>query len=364
MLLFFACGGGSKTSFHEKGDTLRLQYARNLTIVQYADFTKVELRNPWDTLKVLNTYLLIAKEDSLPAHLPQGVVVRTPVERAVVYPSMHCRLLGELGAEKSVKGVCDLEYIKVSYIQEGYKKGAVIDCGQGMNPDIEKLIDLRPDAILLSPFQNSNGYGRVEKLDVPIIECADYMETSPLGRAEWMLFYGLLTGRFEEAKALFAQVSDAYTQLSQKAKTATQRPTVLCELKTGAVWYIAGGNSTTGRLIEDAGAHYVFDNTVYSGSEPQSFEAVFEKGKDADYWLFKYNQEKDKTYGELKSDFSSYVHFKAFKEKNMYGCNTHYKHFYEETPFHPEYVLRDMVKIFHPELLPEYELSYFNRITD
>lgn len=367
LLLLSACGGRSKSSFEAHGEILYLDYAKNLSIVKYDGYTKVELRNPWDTLKVLNTYILVDKNSSLPDRqdlLSSGVIVRTPLERAVVYSAMHCRLLDELGVSSSVKGVCDLEYIKVPYIIEGYEKGDIIDCGKGMAPDIERIIDLRPDAIMLSPFQNNNGYGRVGKIGVPVIECADYMETSPLGRAEWMIFYGLLTGREAEARALFTEIRNAYEALSRKARSATHRPTVLCELKIGAAWYIPGGNSTTGRLMEDAGAKYIFSDLRHSGSEPLPFETVFERGQNADFWIFKYNQEKDKTYDELRGDFSSYAHFKAFKEQRMYGCNTRYIHFYEETPFHPEALLCDMVKIFHPELMEGYELSFFKRVTE
>lgn len=174
------------------GDTIPLRYADNLTLVTYSDYTVATLRNPWDTLKTLHTYILVPSSQSLPAHLPEGTIVRTPLRKSVIYSSVHCSLMESLGVTGSIGGVCDLKYIKLPSIQDGCSKGTIIDCGDGMNPDMEKIIELHPDAILLSPFENSGGYGRIEKLNIPIIECADYMETSALGRAEWMRFYGLL----------------------------------------------------------------------------------------------------------------------------------------------------------------------------
>ena len=123
----------------------------------------------------------LTKKKSLPADLPEGTLVRTPLSKAVVYSSVHCGLLNQIGALKSIGGVCDLKYIKLQEVQDGCRTGSITDVGNGMNPDIEKIIDLHPDAIMLSPFENSGGYGRVEKLNIPIIECADYMENFGIG---------------------------------------------------------------------------------------------------------------------------------------------------------------------------------------
>lgn len=365
VLLLSACGGRSKTSsVQEGGDTLKMKYATNLSVVKFPDYTLVAVRNPWDTLKTLHTYLLTDKTRPVPENLPEGTVVRVPLERAVVYSVVHGSVLKELGCAENIKGVCNLEYFKMPEVQEGYRKGTVVDCGNGMNPDIEKIIDLHPDAIMLSPFENSGGYGRVGKLGVPVIECADYMETSPLGRAEWLRFYGLLVGQEQKGEALFAQIEKEYLSVKALAAKAVSHPTVLSDLKYGSAWYIAGGKSTTGRLYADAGANYVFAELPNSGSVPMAFETVFDKGENADFWLIKYNQPHDKTYRELQKDYALYARFKAFRTRQIYGCNTNRIPFYEESPFHPEILLKDMVKIFHPELLEGYEPKYFSKLAE
>lgn len=365
VLLFSACTGGSKTScIVDGGDTLEIRYATNLKIVRFSDYTVATVRNPWDTLKTLHTYVLVDKQKPVPEHLPEGTVVRVPVEKALVYSVVHGGLLDELGAIGSIAGVCNMEYFKMPKIQKLHDEGKIMDCGNGMNPDIEKVIALSPDAIMLSPFENNGGYGRIGKLDIPIIECADYMETSPLGRAEWMLFYGMLAGREKQADSLFASVEKAYMSVRDAVKNVKNKPTVLNDLRYGSVWYIPGGNSTTGKLYADAGADYIFSDLKNSGSVPMSFEAVFDAARDADYWFVKYNQKTDKTYKELKTDYAPYARFKAFKEKHIYGCNTNRIPYYEELTFHPEKLLKDIAKIIHPELLEGYVPEYFSNLAD
>lgn len=365
VLLLSACGGKNSTaSGSAQGDTIPLHYSSNLSLIDYEDYIVAQLRNPWDTAKILHTYVLVDKNQPLPQELPQGTLVRTPLSKAVIYSSVHCSLLKDFGALNSIGGVCDLKYIKLPEIEEGCRNGTIADVGDGMNPNIEKIIDLHPDAILLSPFENSGGYGRVEKLNVPIIECADYMETSSLGRAEWMRFYGLLFGKKTEADAMFAAVERNYKDLLELVKPISFAPSVMCDLKTSSTWYTPGGNSTIAKLYSDAGANYIFREDTHSGSLPYPFEVIFEKGQQTDFWLIRYNQPVDKTYGELEKEFAPYAGFRPFKERNIYGCNTNRVPFYEETPFHPDWLLKDLIKIFHPSLLEGYELRYYNKLAE
>ena len=364
VLLLSACGGGSKTSSAFEGEVLPLKYAENLTLIQGDGYTEARLRNPWDTTSILRTYILVDKDKEVPNHLPEGTLVRTPLSKALVYTATHCNLIHELGAVKSIGGICEIQYIKVPEIVEGCANGTIVNAGEGTNPDIEKIIDLHPDALLLSPYENSGGHGQVEKLKIPIIECADYMETSALGSAEWIRFYGLLFGREALADSIFAEVEKNYNDLKALATAQQARPRLMCEVKSGSAWYVSGGRSTTGKLYADAGADYIFASYPNAGGVPLSFETVFDKAQDADVWLMKYNHPKDKTYQSLQEDYAPYANFKAFKDKNIYHCNTAYRPYYEDFPFHPDRVLKDLIKIFHPSLLPEHELKYFSKLAE
>lgn len=352
-----SCHGGRGDSFSAEGDTLVMRHAAHLTMVEHEGYTRVVIRNPWDTLKTLQTYLLVPDSlTTLPAGLPQGTVVRVPLSRTVVYTAVHCALLQELGRIESVIGVCDTQYMFCPAIKERCRAGVVANLGSGMSPNVERLIELSPDALLLSPFENNGGYGRVDRLGVPIVECADYMETSPLGRAEWVRFYGRLFGCAAQADSLFMAVEQSYQTWRQRALNCPERPTLFVDLPmTPSAWHQPGGQSTTGKLYADAGARFLFGDNDQSGSTAYSFETIFNRAGEADYWLIRYNAPHDKTYASLQQEYAPYARFRPFKEKRIYSCNTTHSLFYEEVPFHPDRLLRELACIFHPSLQDDTE---------
>ena len=362
LVLFAACKPSSTSSSNEAGDTLAMHYTSLLTIQQCDGYIYAEVKDPWDSTRVLHSYVLVDKDVEVPDNLPQGDLVRTPLANSVVYTSVHCSLIDQLGAFDAIKGVCDASFIYLDKVQAGIKAGSIRDLGESMNPNIEGVIDLSPDAILLSPFQNSGGYGKLGKLGILIIECADYMEVSPLARAEWMRFYGLLYGRLDAADSIFAGVETRYNELKALAAEADDRPTVFMDLKYGSQWYVPGGNSTVGIMLRDAGADYMYKERPENGSVPLDPEVVFDHCIDAEYWLIKYNQDTDKTYDEIAREYSNYSKLAAFRTKNTFGCNLSKVPYYEEVPFHPDILLKDYIKIFHPALLPDYTTRYFNLI--
>ncbi|EJW93993.1 iron(III) ABC transporter periplasmic iron-binding protein [gut metagenome] len=359
-----SCGNGrGDAPVSVSGDTLKVDYARLFTWVDYQDYQVASLRNPWDTLHILHTYILVPRDKELPSELPSGTVVRTPLQRSLVYSAVHSSLLHELGVGSAIGGVCDLKYICLDTIHAAVRAGRIVDCGDGMQPDLERIIELSPDAVLLSPFENSGGYGKIEKLNIPLIECADYMETSALGRAEWMRFYGRLFGVADEADSIFSQVKQRYEELCFKASLSSVHLSVFSERKSGSAWYMPGGNSTLAGLYRDACASYPFDYTTQSGSVPLAFETVFDKAGEADVWLIKYNSPRDLTYDDLRAEYVGYARFKAFKQRTVYGCNTSYIPYYEETPFHPDRLLEDFIQMFHPELGERMDgLRYFRKL--
>jgi iron complex transport system substrate-binding protein len=350
IVLLSSCRGNPTAATHDEGDTLALKYATHLSVVRYHDHTVVKLADPWNSGKTLHTYVLVPADQKMPAHLPEGAVVRTPLKKAVVATSVHCSLIIDMGRGGHIGGVCEPQYIHIPYILERLAKKEVVDCGSGMAPTVEKIIELQPDAIFLSPFQNSGGYGKVEELNIPIIETADYMETSALGRAEWMRFYGLLFGCEETADSLFAEVENNYLRLKEQAKTSQGNPSLLMDKQTGSVWYVPGGQSTIGGMIADAHIGYAWHGDDHSGSLALPFESVLEQAGDADIWLFRYNAPHDMTMRELLTDKDGYKQFRAFVNHQVYGCNTATSKFYEETPFHPHLLLRDFICIAHPDL--------------
>ena len=402
LLVLTACQGGKTTAGEaEEGDTLKMKYAKLLTIVKHGEkgtaslnndaedadyqYAEVNVANPWKAGTLLHRYILIPKGkegDETVARLAlqrtSGMgcttdTVRTPVERSAVFIAPHCQLIYEMGCQQAIRGVCDLDYINIPDVKKraalsrntaAGKTSAgnsIVDCGSSMAPDIERIIALTPEAILLSPFENSGGYGKLDKLHVPIIEAADYMESSPLGRAEWMKFYGMLFGNEEgksngisgscepKADSLFAKIEKDYLKLKAEAAGYPKGLSILTERKTGNVWYVPGGQSTIGILLKDANARYIFEDDQHSGSLAMSPEQILAKGKQVDVWAFKYFGGAPLSQAQLLQEYDGYKALAAFSRGNIYQVDTSTVPYFELTSFHPELLLREFIILAHGE---------------
>lgn len=370
ILLWIVClmGACSPSGRHSasKDDALSsdsIHYAKGFSIKHYKDYIQVDVNDPWDSTRLLQRYLLVDRAKDIPSDIPKGTVVRTPIRNIVVYTSVHAAIIDQLRESDKIIGVCEPRYIDVEAIQKGLKEGTIVDMGEATSPNVEKMIEKGVETVIVSPFQNSS-YGPVEKLGFPIIEGADYMESSPLGRTEWVRFYGLLFNKEQLADSIFHATEGRYKELSSLITDSINRPSVIAEKKFGSSWFVSGSESYTANLYKDAGANYIFKNLPGGGSTPLSFETVFDKGIHSDVWLIKYNQEKDMTYSELAAEYQPYSNFDAFKKRNIYGCNTGAVPFYEEFPLHPDYLLADLIWVFHPELMPGYTPRYYKKMAE
>ena len=368
-MVISSCSGRSTTSSDLEPAPLR--YATNLTCEHGDGFCIWTLRNPWDTTQVLHRYILqhdtLTQLDYSRFTFPYSLI-KTPVRHAGVATAVHCGLLDELGVGAAIAGVCEKDYIDLPVVNEGLAAGRIADFGNGMNPNIERIMDVAPDILLLTPFEHSGGYGRVERLGIPIIECAEYMEVSPLARAEWIRFYGELFGVAERADSIFHKVESNYLALREithsKASHVKEGVSLLTEMLYGGQWFVPCGQSTMGIMFADAGANYLFANRKGSGSVSLSFETVLDEAQDADVWLVKYNSQSPLTYSSLAADYQPYTRFRAFLQRHIYACDLAHNHFYEETPFHPDRLLRDLICILHPELLPDQHPVYYHPLQE
>ena len=406
-LLMAACQGGKTAAADaEAGDTLEMKYAKLLTIVKHGDgeeasdaaegidyqYAEAIIANPWKAGTMLHRYILIPKGEEgdktvamLALQRTSGMgcttdTVRTPVERSAVFIAPHCQLMYELGCQQAIRGVCDLNYINIPDVRKraasagkasagkasagkafagkasagnassenASAQNSIVDCGSSMAPDIERIIALKPEAILVSPFENSGGYGKLDKLHIPLIEAADYMETSPLGRAEWIKLYGLLLGS-SKADSLFSAIEKEYLQLKAEAAKLPLGLSILTERKTGNVWYVPGGKSTMGILLRDAHAKYIFADDQHSGSLSMSPEQIIAKGNQVDVWAFKYFGGNALTKQDLLAEYQGYQALKAFQTGTVYETDTSCEPYFELTSFHPEILLREFTILSHPE---------------
>jgi ABC-type Fe3+-hydroxamate transport system, periplasmic component len=361
-LCFIGCTGShnkQSSPANIAAQNTEIHYAKGFRINHFKDYTQLTVRNPWDSTKILDTYLLVDRNKPLPANLPEGTVVRTPVKRVAFASSVHAGIWNRLNKIQLTVGVCEPEYFSIQAIAEGLKQGKIADLGMATAINPEKLIAASPEILIISPFENTKRT-EFEKVRIAVVKDASYMEESPLGRAEWIKFEAAFTNENELADKIFAKIEKSYLELCNKVSATKSRPTVFTEKKFGDVWYTAGGKSYLGRFLQDAGANYLWKELNQSGSLPFSFEKVYAKAINADFWLLKYNDARSNlTYETLKNEYNLYGNFNAFKQKHVFAINTAKTPFYESGPMEPDRVLADLVYIFHPELLPGYKSKYY-----
>ena len=360
LLLLLSCVGTKEQFPPVCGEVVHMRHSSLLSIVECDGYTVVDIADPWSN-RTMQRYLLVPSAVELPKGLPAGIVLRTPLDDVILFSGVHANLLCELGVEQTIKGICDAQYMYCDAIADDLMSGAVANCGSSLNVDTEAVMQVTPDAIFVLPYENG-GFGKLDNLGFPLVLCADYMESSPLGCAEWMRFYGRLFGLDAKCDSLFSLVCSDYESMNGAVQAVSYRPKLMCELKSTSAWYVPCNESTMGRLYADAGADYLFSWCKGSGSVPLSYEVVLDKAADADVWLFKYNSDVDRTYSSLSADFVGYSHFKPFRQRRIYACNTRYRHLFEETAFHPERLLKELIAIFHPDVIPDYTLCYYEKM--
>ena len=222
--MLVACSHSSTQRTETPQDSCITQ-AKGLIITSHNNYKTVEILNPWKDGTMLQTLILIPDSIDIPQNLPGGIVIRTPIKKALVYSSVHANIIKELGHIASVKGVCDPQYFTMPEIIDGVKIGTIANVGSSASPITEKIIELSPDVIILSPYQNSN-FDDFTRLGIPVVQCADYMETTPLGRAEWIKLFGTLYNQSTKADSIYNNVAQSYNDLTKLAANEQIKPKI------------------------------------------------------------------------------------------------------------------------------------------
>jgi iron complex transport system substrate-binding protein len=370
LLLAFFCALGcqqhlQKEHHHFSGNKNVVKYAKGLAIYNYSGFSILIIKDPWPNAAKDYTYVLKKKNVSIPDSIANYPVITIPLKSVVITSTTHIPSLEMLEVENTIVGFPHTDYISSIKTRKLVESGKINEVGTEQSLNTERLIDLEPNAIIAHGIDNNNPtFDNLQKSGLQVIFNGDWNETTPLGKAEWIKFFGALYDEDEKAARLFESIVKTYKQTSLLAKSAKSYPTVFSGAIFQNQWFMPQGNSWAASILKDAHGNYLWNNTSGTGSLSLSFEAVFDKAGNADYWIGpgQYN-----SLSELSDANPHYTEFKAFKDKNVYSYSTKTGKtggliYYELAPNRPDLVLQDMLKILHPELLPNYQLQFFEKL--
>lgn len=341
-----------------------IQYAKGLEIYKYDGFSILKVKNPWPKANKDYTYILQEKNGIIPDSLKQNIIVQVPIKTIVVTSTTHIPSLEMLGVENTLVGFPNLNYISSEKVRKRIDSGKVKELGNNQSLNIETAIDLAPSIIVGYGIDNNNSsLDNLEKSGLKVILNGDWNEQSPLGKAEWIKFFGALYGQEKKTNTIFQSIEDEYKKTLIIAQKATSSPTVLSGAMFQDIWYMPQGESWASVFLKDARANYLWKDTKGTGSLSLSFETVFEKGQNADFWI----QGQFSSLEEIEKTNKHYTQFKAFKTKKVYSFGnkkgkTGGNLFYELAPNRPDLVLKDILKMVHPELLQNHKMFFIEKL--
>jgi iron complex transport system substrate-binding protein len=369
MILLISCDErrGIKTSNNTTGD-YQIMLAKRLEIERCPDYTRVTIINPWQGAYNVNmTYFLVRRGSGLPAGIDTAKVITVPVEKIVCMSTTHVAMISALGEENSITGMSGTGFIYSAALNSRAREGLISDVGYEANLNKEMILKIRPDITMIYGVgSESSGYvGKIEELGIRVIYNADYLETEPLGKAEWIKLFGALYCREKMADSIFNAEVQAYNNLkSYIAEKTSTKPRVMLGLPFRDTWFISPGNSFVSRLISDAGGEYIWKDTESSVSMPVGLENVYLKALNADYWL---NIGTVRTKDEIPAVDKRLSELPCFRNGKLYNNNNRVTEsggndFWESGTVYPHLILNDIASILHPDLFSDNELFYYREI--
>lgn len=372
FLFIFSVSGDQEPETKSFVDQVTPEYATGFTVEYHDDYKVVTVSNPWRGSDESYTYVLVNRGDTPPSLGKGEEVIEIPSERFVSLSSTHLPYLPILGITECLKGTINPDTISTPEVLNLIQEGKVTDVsggGSGMATGInmEKMIELDPDLVMTyaTGLAEYDTHPKLQEAGIPVVVNAEYMEEHPLGRAEWIKFISVFFNKEKEANEYFKTIKNDYLSLEKSvAALSTENPTVFLGNNRQGTWYMAGGNSYVAKLLNDAGADYLWSDDQTTGSIPLDFEVVYETALDADYWL---NPGTAKNLKELLGEDARYSDFAAVKSDTIYNNNARMNNgggndYWETGVAHPEIILKDLIKIFHPEIVPDHNLVYYQHL--
>ena len=366
VYMMSSCNVASKgrSDNHDINDTLNLvTYAKNFKIHPIERGYRLTIKDGFGSDK---EYYLFNDTVSIPNQFTDKQIIKTPVSSAVAFSSTQWSVFQRLGEINRVKGLLESNYSNNEEILRLVAEGKITDVGMSTNVNTEKLIYLQPDLILYTPYPGIDFSHLGELSGATMLSFPDYLESHPLGRAEWMKVVGLLCGKEDVTNKWFNDVVRRYETLSEKCSSVEDKPTIFSDLPFENQWYVPGGNSYIARIFADAGGDYIWKDNESTGSLHIDAESVLLKAQQADFWRVINSYDTPFTYERLKNENELYPLFKAFEKKQLLVCDVRECGYFEKSQYEPDVLLADFIYHFHPELLTDewenYTPTYFKQL--
>ena len=366
--LLLLCGCKQNSSISSDSATTaknEIQYAKGLEIYHHKGYSILMITHPWPDAKIPFTYILQEKNGIIPDSLQQYPRISVPIQSIVVTSTTHIPALELLGVENTLVGFPNTDFISSPKTRKRIDSGQVKEVGtnETLNPEI--LIDMSPDVIVSFGLNNSNPtLDNLQKSGLKVLLNGDWNEQSPLGKAEWIKFFGALYGLDAKAKTIFTSIEKEYQTTLALAKKATYKPTVLSGAMYQDQWFVPQGESWMALFLKESQSNYLWANTTGTGSLTLPFETILEKAQTAEFWIAPGDFSSLK---EMNISNPHYAKFEAFKNKKVYSYALHKGAkggilFFEWSSTRPDWVLKDLIAIFHPELLPNHRPYFFEKL--
>lgn len=345
-----------------KTERVSIQYAKNFRVEYRDDAKVVHVSRPWRGSDATFTYYLVHCGEPPPPDAAGAVTVEIPPRRVATTSTTQLPHLVALDLLDRLAGHNRLDFIYEPEVRALVDAGRLTDIGDGVRLNREVLVALQPDLVFASSIGGSelDHLGLLREQGLATVVDAAWMEATPLGRSEWLKFTALFFDREEEANRIFADISARYEQTRRLAATARDRPSVLVGTPFEGTWHVSGGGAYQARLIADAGGRYLWEDDTSQGAIPLDFESVYAVGLDADVWLHPYGWT---SLAQARRSEPRMADFRAFREGRVYNNDRRMNaaggnDYWESGSLRADLVLEDLVRIFHPALLPEHELVY------
>ena len=346
---------------------IEIKYAQGFNIEDFGSYKIIRIYNPWQRLNGKSiTYLLGSNGSEIPSSIACDMKINIPVQRVICMSTTHIAMIGALNKLETVKGISGKQYITNDWIQTRIENGQVVDVGYEQSINYELILLLKPDLIIMYGVTGdvSGILNRLTSLGIPVMLNAEYLETAPLAKMEWIKVIACLYNELDAAIKIFHEVEIEYNELKNLTEGVDIKPEVLSGLPWKNTWWIPGGRSFAAAFIRDAGGKYVWEEDTSREAIPMDLEAVFLRAGQADIWI---NSGSAGSIREIINTDQRLQYFRPYIEKTIYNNNARLNasggnDYWESGVINPHIILKDLICIFHPEILPDHELVYYRKI--